>query len=142
YSDRHVDHQHHEEHGQAQPRRCRAGFLTNQQQDTRDHVNRGRQVRPKRISLSSPRAFCQWPRRKIAASPIARTTPPTEYDQITVLGTAKKATTAEEFAKLPLTTIPFPRLRLQLSHSEATRLLAVRSEEHTSELQSRVDLVC
>jgi len=42
-----------------------------------------------------------------------------------VLGTAKKAMTAEEFAKLPLTTIPFPRLRLQLSHSEATRLLAV-----------------
>ena len=25
-----------------------------------------------------------------------------------MLGTAKKATTAEEFAKLPLTTIPFP----------------------------------
>jgi len=37
-------------------------------------------------------------------SPIARTSPKAKYDQITVLGVARRATTGDEFIKLPLTT--------------------------------------
>jgi len=51
YSDRHVDNQFDEEHGQAQPRRCCAGFLANKQQGTRGCVNHGRQVRPNGVSV-------------------------------------------------------------------------------------------
>ena len=37
---------------------------------------------------------------------MARATPKARYDQITMLGIAKKAMTADEFSKLPLMTIP------------------------------------
>jgi hypothetical protein len=63
--------------------------------------------RPEQSSLSNPRVFCQSPRTKIATSPIAKTTPKARYGQITWLGIATKAMTADEFTKLQLTTIPF-----------------------------------
>lgn len=46
YRERHIDDQLNTEHSQARPRRCCASFLANKQQDTRDCVNRGCQVRP------------------------------------------------------------------------------------------------
>src|SRR3974390_208313 len=54
YSDRHIDDQLHDEHGQANPRRRRAGFLANEQQGTRDRVNHGRQVRPNGVAVDVP----------------------------------------------------------------------------------------
>ena len=51
YSDWHVDDQHHEEHGQAKPRRRGAGSLADKQQETRDCVNDCRQVRPNGVSI-------------------------------------------------------------------------------------------
>jgi hypothetical protein len=39
-------------------------------------------------------------------SPIAKTAPPTQYDQVTWLGIASRAITADEFTKVPLLTIP------------------------------------
>src|ERR1041385_8068079 len=51
---------------------------------------------PSRINLSSRCALCQWPYRKIVSSPMAKTPPPTEYDQITWLGMTRKANRGDE----------------------------------------------
>src|ERR1700730_13136064 len=75
---------------------------------------------PNKTNLSNPRAFCQSARRKVVTSPMARATPKARYDQITVLGIARKAMTADEFSKLPLMTIPFRPVVLPQYHVRET----------------------